>query len=195
MNILRLIETEFQGETNPGNYMGPDIDAFGIVTANDDETTHTPESDKERKKRKKEKQDMETVSTSDSEAVAESKRDFLDELLEDPSVREMLTRILSNIKVSPVHESQEVAVSAYVDALLEESSIPAGSIGPATASEWKELSSFDFKDVQKAIEVESEHTPNKAVAAKIALAHFKEDPNYYTKLDRVEGKEPYVKTS
>lgn len=195
MNILRLIETEFQGETNPGNYMGPDIDAFGIVTANDDETTHTPESDKERKKRKREKQDMETVPTSDSEAVAESKRDFLDELLEDPGVMEMLMRILSNIKVSPVHESQEVAVSAYVDALLEESHIPAGSIGPATASEWKELSSFDFKEVQKAIEVESEHTTNKAVAAKIALAHFKEDPNYYTKLDRVEGKEPYVKTS
>lgn len=191
MNILRLIETEFQGETNPGNYMGPDIDAFGIVTANDDETTHTPESDKERKKRKKEKQDMETAPSSAS--VEESKKsDFLDDLLEDPSVREMLTRILSNIKVSPVHESKEVSVSAYVDALLNES---AGSIGPATASEWKELSSFDFKDVQKAIEVESEHTPNKSVAAKIALAHFKEDPNYYTKLDRVEGKEPYVKTS
>jgi len=194
MNILRLIETEFQGETNPSNYMGPDIDAFGIVTANDDETTHTPESDKERKKRKKEKQDMETVSAPDSEDVAESKRDFLDELLEDPSVREMLTRILSNIKVSPVHESKVETFSDYVDSLLE-SVITPGSIGPATAAEWKELSSFDFKDVQKGIEVESEHTPNKAVAAKIALAHFKEDPEYYTKLSRVEGEEPYVKTS
>lgn len=195
MNILRLIETEFQGETNPGNYMGPDIDAFGIVTANDDETTHTPESDKERKKRKKEKQDMENVSASDSEAVEESKRDFLDELLEDPKIREMLTNLLGNIKVGTVHEDKEVAVSAYVDALLEDASFPPGSIGPATASEWKELSSFDFKDVQKGIEVESEHTPNKAVAAKIALGHFKEDPEYYTKLSRVEGEEPYVKTS
>lgn len=193
MNILRLIETEFQGETNPGNYMGPDIDAFGIVTANDDETTHTPESDKERKKRKKEKQDMETVS--DSESVAESKKDdFLDELMEDPKVREMLTRLLGNIRISPVHESRVETFSDYVDSLLE-SAITPGSIGPATAAEWKELSSFDFKDVQKGIEVESEHTPNKAVAAKIALAHFKEDPEYYTKLDRVEGKEPYVKTS
>jgi len=188
MNILRLIETEFQGETNPGNYMGPDIDAFGIVTANDDETTHTPESDKERKKRKKEKQDMETVSTSDSEAVAESKRDFLDELLEDPSVREMLTRILSNIKVSAVHESKEINIAAYVDALLEESTLPPGSIGPATSSEWKELSSFDFKDVQKAIEVESEHTTNKAVAAKIALDHLRERPDYYRILSAIEGK-------
>ena len=119
----------------------------------------------------------------------------MDELLEDPKVRDILSNILSNVKISPVHEDKEVSISAYVDTLLEETYFPTGSIGPATASEWKELSSFDYKDVQKGIAVESEHTSNKAVAAKIALAHFKEDPEYYTKLDRVEGKEPYVATS
>lgn len=196
MNILRLIETEFQGETNPGNYMGPEIDAFGIVTNNSDDVTHTPESEKKRKKRKKEKEDMETVSSDETAPVEESRKDdFLDELMEDPRLREMLTRILSNIKVGNMREDFTSSIDLYVDTLLEASRYPAGSIGPATASEWKELGTFDYKAVQKAIEVESEHTTNKAVAAKIALAHFKEDPEYYTKLSRVEGEEPYVKTS
>jgi hypothetical protein len=188
MNILRLVETEFQGETNPGNYMGPDIDAFGIVVNNSDEKTHTPETEAERKKRKKEKQDMETVATD----VTESSKDILDELLEDPQIQAMLTRILGGINVEHVHEA---SIDDIVSALMESSNLPAGSVGPATSSEWAELSTFDAKDVMKAIEVEKEHTTNKGVAAKIALGHFKEDPEYYTKLARVEGEKPYVKTS
>lgn len=195
MNILRLIETEFQGETNPGGYMGPELDAFGVITNNSDEVTHTPESKAERKKRKKVKQDMETVSGTSTTPVEESQHeDLLDQMLQDPKVQEMLVRILGSIKVDNVHESV-LSIGDYVDALLETSKYPPGSIGAASASEWKKLSSFDFKSVQKAIEVESEHTTNKSVAAKIALAHFEEDPDYYTKLARVEGEEPYVKTS
>lgn len=188
MRIYQLIETEFQGETNPGNYMGPDIDAFGIVINNGDQETHTPETEAERKKRKKEKQDMETVSA----GVTESSKDILDELLEDPRIQAMLANILGHISIGPVHEN---SIDDIVSAIVEGFQGISGSIGPATTAEWRELSTFDAKDVMKAIEVETEHTSDKRVAAKIALSHFKEDPKYYTKLARVEGEKPYVKTS
>lgn len=41
----------------------------------------------------------------------------------------------------------------------------------------------------KGIKVEMEHTNNKKVAKKIAMDHLYEDPNYYTKLKKMESKE------
>src|SRR5210317_746461 len=41
-------------------------------------------------------------------------------------------------------------------------------------------------ELQKGIEVEKEHTPNRDVAERIALDHLYEDPKYYTKLATIE---------
>ena len=38
--------------------------------------------------------------------------------------------------------------------------------------------------LKKGIEVEKEHTTDEKVAAKIALDHLAEDPDYYTKLTK-----------
>lgn len=40
----------------------------------------------------------------------------------------------------------------------------------------------------KGIEVEKEHTSHENIAREIALDHLHEDPNYYTKLDKMESK-------
>ena len=42
-------------------------------------------------------------------------------------------------------------------------------------------------ELKKGREVEMEHTKNKLEAEKIALDHLKEDPRYYTKLEKMEG--------
>jgi len=43
------------------------------------------------------------------------------------------------------------------------------------------------KQLEMGIKVETEHTDNFDVATKIALDHLNEDPNYYTKLAKMEG--------
>jgi hypothetical protein len=50
--------------------------------------------------------------------------------------------------------------------------------------------SVDFinSQLQKGIEVEYEHTPNKSVSKKIAMDHLVEIPNYYDLLEKMESK-------
>jgi hypothetical protein len=43
------------------------------------------------------------------------------------------------------------------------------------------------KQLVRGIEVESEHTTDKAIAREIALDHLGEDPNYYSKLKKIES--------
>lgn len=45
------------------------------------------------------------------------------------------------------------------------------------------------KQLDKGIEVEMEHTDKKSVAKEIAMDHLFEDPKYYDKLDKTEGKD------
>jgi hypothetical protein len=45
------------------------------------------------------------------------------------------------------------------------------------------------KELNKGIKVEMEHTDNKQNAKEIAMDHLYEDPNYYTKLKKIETKE------
>ena len=47
--------------------------------------------------------------------------------------------------------------------------------------------SYDPEELRKGIEVELEHTNYKAIATIIAKHHLAEDPNYYTKLKKVES--------
>ena len=46
-------------------------------------------------------------------------------------------------------------------------------------------------EVEKGIEVESEHTKDPEIAHEIALDHVYEDPDYYTKLDTIEEEHIY----
>lgn len=46
----------------------------------------------------------------------------------------------------------------------------------------------DPLELKQGISVEMEHTTDAAVAERIALQHLAEDPKYYTKLKKVEGK-------
>lgn len=46
---------------------------------------------------------------------------------------------------------------------------------------------YDPEELKKGIEVELEHTNYRAIATIIAKHHLAEDPNYYTKLKKVEG--------
>ena len=43
------------------------------------------------------------------------------------------------------------------------------------------------KELAMGIEVEYEHTSNKRIATRIALAHLKEIPDYYTRLKKMEA--------
>ena len=43
-------------------------------------------------------------------------------------------------------------------------------------------------EFKKGIEVEMEHTDDESVAKEIAIDHLWEDPDYYSKLEKVEGK-------
>jgi len=47
-----------------------------------------------------------------------------------------------------------------------------------------EKESVSYKELPIGIEVEMEHTSDKEEAKKIALDHLKEDPNYYSKLNK-----------
>ena len=44
----------------------------------------------------------------------------------------------------------------------------------------------DAGELQKGIEVELEHTPNRDIAGEIALDHLAEDPRYYSKLQKID---------
>ena len=47
---------------------------------------------------------------------------------------------------------------------------------------------YDPEQLKAGIKVEMEHTNNKGVAEIITKAHLAEDPKYYTKLKKMEGK-------
>lgn len=49
-------------------------------------------------------------------------------------------------------------------------------------------SDFDPDQLKKGIEVEKEHTKSNLIAKLIAKDHLKEDPTYYTKLEKMEAK-------
>ena len=48
---------------------------------------------------------------------------------------------------------------------------------------------YDPEQLKMGIAVEHEHTTNKGVAEIIAKQHLAEDPNYYTKLKKMESGE------
>jgi hypothetical protein len=48
---------------------------------------------------------------------------------------------------------------------------------------------FDLREVRRGAKVEHEHTGNMALAERIAMDHLVEDPRYYDKLAKVEGRE------
>lgn len=50
--------------------------------------------------------------------------------------------------------------------------------------------SYDPEQLAMGVKVESEHTPYKSIAIIIAKQHLAEDPEYYTKLQKVEGSAP-----
>lgn len=55
-----------------------------------------------------------------------------------------------------------------------------------TNDELKQLQKFDYKEVMKGISVEKEHTKDERVAARIALDHLKENPQYYRELAKAQ---------
>ncbi len=48
-------------------------------------------------------------------------------------------------------------------------------------------SDFDSEQLKKGIKIELEHTNDEDVAKEIAMDHLAEDPEYYTKLSKIEG--------
>lgn len=49
---------------------------------------------------------------------------------------------------------------------------------------------YDPTQLKMGIEIEKEHTTNPKLAEKIAKQHLEEDPQYYTKLKKMESGEP-----
>lgn len=47
---------------------------------------------------------------------------------------------------------------------------------------------FNPKSLEKGMKVEMEHTNDPKIAIEIAMDHLTEDPNYYEKLELIEGK-------
>lgn len=121
--MKRIAEAEWQGETNPGNYMGPKLTPEGIVIDNSDKTTHTPETEEEKKKRKKEKEDLSTA-TEDNENPAV----FAQEAVEAPSTymvdlgNEYTARYSKSCAVCPdcITEAPDPAPSADASISLED---------------------------------------------------------------------------
>lgn len=70
--------------------------------------------------------------------------------------------------------------------LLALDSIPLGSL-EGGKGDAKKPSSFTIQQVLKGVLVELEHTKNGGEALEIVMDHLEEDPNYYTKLEKIEG--------
>ena len=47
---------------------------------------------------------------------------------------------------------------------------------------------FDPEELARGMEVEQEHTDQMHIAMEIAMDHLSEDPEYYLKLEKMEGK-------
>lgn len=88
----------------------------------------------------------------------------------------------ANAKV-PKEENQAKEPKESKEGLEKKDKIPGG------LADKKKPSDFDQKALKQGIEVEMEHTSDKAVATEIAMDHLTEDPKYYDKLKSVEKKE------
>ena len=94
-----LFESEWQGETNPGSYQGPEITPEGIVIDNSDEVTHMPETPEERKRRKKEKEKIShDAAAGEKMVVKEDMSVSLEDILNDPHFIAQLMAELNKYK-------------------------------------------------------------------------------------------------
>lgn len=59
---------------------------------------------------------------------------------------------------------------------------------PGGLAKGKSPQDFDSRSLDKGIEVELEHTPDRDVAREISMDHLTEDSKYYEKLEKVEKK-------
>ena len=78
-----------------------------------------------------------------------------------------------------------------VDKAEEAAYIMAGKLAELMTTGESGKKGIGIKDVDReqlymGIEVETEHTPCKPIATKIALDHLAEIPDYYTRLDKME---------
>lgn len=60
---------------------------------------------------------------------------------------------------------------------------------PGGLADKAEIKNFDIHQLLKGMKVEMEHTRNPNMAIEIAMDHLTEDPEYYTKLEKVEKAE------
>ena len=58
---------------------------------------------------------------------------------------------------------------------------------PGGLADLKKPSDFPKAALAKGIKVEMEHTSDVNIATEIAMDHLMEDPEYYNKLEKVEG--------
>jgi hypothetical protein len=63
------------------------------------------------------------------------------------------------------------------------------------AADEMDYDDFDAKALKKGADHELEHTKNIEIAREIAMDHLTEDPHYYDKLDKVEGKKKHCSHS
>lgn len=95
----------------------------------------------------------------------------------------IMSKILKKIAEDLLKKGEHVADSGFS---AEESKKVAKQLGLDFSKE-----EFSFEEFHKGINVELEHSnvtkKSPTMSAKIALAHLKEDPHYYKKLEKVEG--------
>jgi hypothetical protein len=58
---------------------------------------------------------------------------------------------------------------------------------PGGLADKKKPEDFDPKALAKGIKTELEHTEDRSLAQEIAMDHLVEDPDYYDKLEKMEG--------
>jgi len=58
---------------------------------------------------------------------------------------------------------------------------------PGGLADTKKPSDFPSSVLARGVRVELEHTTSKAIATEIAMDHLMEDPEYYDKLEKMEG--------
>jgi hypothetical protein len=76
-----------------------------------------------------------------------------------------------------------------------EKSLAKADLIPGGKAKGKSPSDFDQKQLAMGIEVELEHTPDRAKAREIAMDHLTEFPDYYTRLKRMEAQAEDAKKS
>lgn len=123
--MRKLFESEWQGETNPGGYQGPEIEpSTGIVLDNSDPVTHSLETAEEKRKRDKEKEALAKEAETPIEAghldlVKENAEHALslEELLDDP---EFVHHLMSELNKYQVSSQIETVVKNLSFLILED---------------------------------------------------------------------------